>query len=44
MKKFDIIFTKSKSAKDLAQRRKFGWKRDLYDPRDIKFKVTNTTY
>ena len=40
MKTFDIIFRKSKSAKDLAQGRKFGWKHDLYDPRDIKFKVT----
>ena len=37
---FDIIFRHSKTAKDLSGGRKFGWKKDLHDERDFKYKVT----
>ena len=36
---FDIIFNRKK-IEDLTQGRKFGWKRDLHDPRDLKYKVS----
>jgi hypothetical protein len=37
---FDSISNRKKKIEDLTQGRKFGWKRDLHDPRDIKYKVS----